>query len=174
GSEFVLDIPLAAREAPAVAPAAKVTSAPAKQRRILVVDDHRDAAESLGFLLRLHGHEVREEYEGRQAHSAALDFAPEVIFLDIGLPGMNGYEIAKRMRDDSRLRGVHLVALSGYGSEEHRTQCQAAGFDRLLVKPVEMSAVESILTAVPPAKTTANDAPQQEGALSSPVSRPVS
>jgi PAS domain S-box-containing protein len=170
GSEFVLELPLAPREAPVVAPAAKVTSAPAKTRRILIVDDHRDAAESLAFLLRLHGHEVREEYEGMQAHSAALDFAPEVIFLDIGLPGMNGYEIAKRMREDSRLEHVQLVALSGYGSEEHRTQCRAAGFDGLLVKPVEISSLESVLALAPAAKESHDVSPERERALSPPLS----
>jgi CheY-like chemotaxis protein len=150
GSEFVLELPLADHDpAPSIAPAAKVTPSAVKSRRILVVDDHRDAAESLGTLLRLHGHEVREEYDGARAVAAAVDFDAEVIFLDIGLPGLNGYEIAKQIRDDLRLRGIHLVALSGYGSEEHRARCQAVGFDRLLVKPVELVSLESILAALP-------------------------
>jgi CheY-like chemotaxis protein len=149
GSEFVLELPLASEKALGIAPAAKVTSASPKSRRILVVDDHRDAAESLGLLLRLQGHEVREEYEGTKAHSAAIDFHAEVILLDIGLPGLNGYEIAKQMRLDPRLKCVHLVALSGYGSEQHRQQCEAVGFDRMLVKPVELGSLEKILAAIP-------------------------
>lgn len=150
GSEFVIELPLAeAKQTPSVSPAAKVKQSTPPSRRILIVDDHRDAAESLGILLRLQGHEVREEYEGPRAHPAAIDFDAEVIFLDIGLPGMNGYEVAKRIREDSRLQGVHLVALSGYGSEEHRMRCEAVGFDRLLVKPVELTSLESILATLP-------------------------
>jgi CheY-like chemotaxis protein len=126
-----------------------VTSSAVTARRILVVDDHRDAAESLGTLLRLHGHEVREEYDGARAIAAAVEFDAEVIFLDIGLPGLNGYEIARQIRDDLRLQGIQVVALSGYGSEEHRARCQAAGFDRLLVKPVELVSLQSILAATP-------------------------
>lgn len=150
GSEFVLELPLADHDpAPSIAPAAKVTSSAVTARRILVVDDHRDAAESLGTLLRLHGHEVREEYDGARAIAAAVEFDAEVIFLDIGLPGLNGYEIARQIRDDLRLQGIQVVALSGYGSEEHRARCQAAGFDRLLVKPVELVSLQSILAATP-------------------------
>ena len=154
GSEFVIELPLAGnqadqRETLSISPAAEVKQFTPPSRRILVVDDHRDAAESLGMLLRLQGHKVREEYEGPRAHPAAVDFDAEVIFLDIGLPGMNGYEVAKRIREDTRLRGVHLVALSGYGSEEHRMQCEAVGFDRLLVKPVELTSLESIFDTLP-------------------------
>ena len=148
GSEFILELPLCESAAvPSVSPAAKVAPTPGVSRRVLVVDDHRDAAESLAILLRLQGHEVKEEYDGMRAHSTAIDFNAEVIFLDIGLPGMNGYEIAKRMREDARFRNVQLVALSGYGSEEHRMLCQVAGFDRLLVKPVELASLESILAS---------------------------
>jgi len=162
GSEFALELPLLPEEqAASIAPAAKVTSGIPKPRRILVVDDHRDAAESLGILLRLRGHEVREEFEGGQAHSAAIDFDAEVVFLDIGLPGLNGYEIAKCMRLDPRLNNAHLIALSGYASEEHRLQCQAVGFDRLLVKPVELASLESILDALP-FRERNSGAPQSE------------
>jgi CheY-like chemotaxis protein len=149
GCEFVLELPLCDHDpASRIAPAAKVIPSPQKTRRILVVDDHRDAAESLGTLLRLQGHEVRAEYDGSRASPGAVEFGPEVIFLDIGLPGLNGYEIAKLIREDSRLQGVHLVALSGYGSDEHRARCQAVGFDRLLVKPVELVSLESILSTM--------------------------
>jgi len=152
GSEFVLRLPLLLENegnGSGVAAAAKVKKSSSMPRRILVVDDHRDAAESLALLLRLQGHEVKEVYDGPEALAVAADFGAEVIFLDIGLPGMNGYEVAKHMRSDSRLRGVRLIALSGYGSEEHRQQCSAVGFDGLLVKPVQLATLESVLTAMP-------------------------
>jgi two-component system CheB/CheR fusion protein len=134
-----------------VAAAARVRRGSTKGRRILVVDDHRDAAESLAMLLRLHGHEVKEVYDGFEALAAAAEFDAEVIFLDIGLPGMDGYEVAKRIRQETRLRSARLIALSGYGSEEHRQQCLSVGFDGLLVKPVQLTTLESVLTASAPA-----------------------
>jgi CheY-like chemotaxis protein len=147
GSEFVVHLPLLSDAGDGSdVPAGSEEPCPTA-RRILVVDDHRDAAESLAILLRLRGHEVREEYEGSEALNAALDFHPDVVFLDIGLPGMSGYEVATRIREDARLKGIRLVALSGYGSEDHRRQCKAVGFDALLVKPVELASIEHALAA---------------------------
>ena len=120
---------------------------------MLVVDDNVDAAESLAMLLRMSGHEVRTAYTGPTALEAAAAHPPDVVLLDIGLPGMDGYEVARRLRQDPRLEGVRLVAMTGYGDEADRRLAQEAGFDQHLVKPVDFLKVEGLLTALlaPPA-----------------------
>ena len=159
GSEFVLRVPLAPEQPSAAArpPLAKPKrhgkASPA--RRILIVDDNRDAAGSLGLLLRLAGHEVREANDGARALAAAAEFHPELIFLDIGLPGMDGYQVVTRLRAHPELSGVRVVALSGYGSDQDRDRSRAAGFDDHLVKPAEVGVLESILASLP-----ASDAPK--------------
>ncbi len=134
GSTFVVELPLAERfEEPAVATAI-VTAAPL--RRILVVDDNADAAETLAMLLSLEGHETRVANDGATALVLADEFSPDTIFLDIGMPGMNGYEAARRLRD-VKGTAVRLIALTGWGAEEDRRLASEAGFDRHLVKPVD-------------------------------------
>jgi CheY-like chemotaxis protein len=118
-----------------------------RARRILIVDDNRDSADSLAVLLRILGHEVRQAYDGLEGFAAALEFLPDVLLLDIGLPGMNGYEVAKRIRSENGLRSVRIVAVSGYGSDEDRQRARAAGFDDYLVKPLELASLESILAS---------------------------
>jgi CheY-like chemotaxis protein len=117
-------------------------------RRILVVDDNVDGAESLARVLQLGGHQTRIAHNGAEALDAALSFAPEVVLLDIGLPGMNGYEVAKRFREETALEAAVLVAVTGWGSEENKRQSKEAGFDFHLTKPVEVSSIESILEFV--------------------------
>ena len=117
-------------------------------RRVLVVDDNVDGAESLAKLLQICGHETRTAHSGPEALDAARPFKPEVVFLDIGLPGMNGYEVAKRLRGEPSLSGAVLVALTGWGSEDDKRQSREAGFDFHLTKPVEVTAIESILARV--------------------------
>src|SRR5262249_11554150 len=114
-------------------------------KRILVVDDNRDMVESLAMLLRLVGHDVRVAENGPQALQEATEFAPEVLLVDIGLPGMNGYEIACRIREQPRFRDVLLVAQTGFGQEEDRRRSQEAGFDFHLVKPVTPGEIEKVL-----------------------------
>src|SRR6202035_1696475 len=137
GSEFVVRWPLSTEEAPAnvKTPPEK---APASERtvRVLIVDDNVDAAESLAMLLRLWGHEVAVAHDGPGALRAAETQPPEVALLDIGLPGMDGYELARRLRPQPGLERTVLVALTGWGQEEDRRRSQEAGFDHHLVKPV--------------------------------------
>jgi len=114
-------------------------------RRVLVADDNRDSAESLGMLLELAGHRVRLAYDGQEALDAAAEFLPEVLLLDIGLPRMDGYEVAARLRRDSRHDGMLLVAVTGYGTESDRDRGKAAGFDHHLVKPVDPVALRELI-----------------------------
>jgi CheY-like chemotaxis protein len=117
-------------------------------RRVLVVDDNVDGAESLANMLQISGHEIRTAHSGPAALDAARPFIPEVVFLDIGLPGMNGYEVAKRLRAEPTLGGAVLVALTGWGSDDDKRRSREAGFDFHLTKPVELTAIERILARV--------------------------
>lgn len=127
----------------------KTAPVPSQQiRRVLVVDDNTDAAESLAELLALRGHEVQTAHSGSDALATASRFRPAVVFLDIGLPGMNGYEVAQALRADECCADVVLVALTGWGSEEDRKRSKEAGFDLHLVKPVESSHLQTVLMAI--------------------------
>ena len=119
-------------------------------RRILVVDDNRDSADSLAMLLRLVGHDVRTAHDGRQALVVAATYRPDLVLLDIGLPGMDGFAVARHLRSQPELAGVVLVALTGYGSDEDRRQAQAAGFNYHMVKPLDLDALQELLTALEP------------------------
>jgi PAS domain S-box-containing protein len=146
GSTFTLRLPLASDQptaaAQVVAPSVKTVTS---KRRILVVDDNVDGAETLALLLEFSGHKVRIAHSGPEALNAAADFHPEVVFLDIGLPGMNGYEVAQRLRAELGLTATLLVALTGWGTEEDKNRARRAGFDFHLTKPVEVSSVEQLL-----------------------------
>ena len=147
GSEFSVRLPLAADQSlHAVAPVdvAGVT----QPRRVLVVDDNVDAAQTLAELLTLSGHEVRLVHEGLGAVAAAVAWRPDVVLLDIGLPGLNGFEVAKRIRLEAVHPAMVLVALTGYGQAADRQRSGEAGFDHHLVKPADFDEVEKILAAV--------------------------
>jgi CheY-like chemotaxis protein len=120
-----------------------------RPRRVLVVDDDADTVESLALLLRLRGHEVRVAREGSAALGEARHFGPEVVFLDLGLPGMSGLEVARRMRQEPGLEGVFLVAVSGYGREEDRQRAFDAGFDAHFLKPCDPAALEQLVVSRP-------------------------
>jgi two-component system, sensor histidine kinase len=111
--------------------------------RILVVDDLRDAADSLALLLKLLGHDVCAVYDGPTALRTAASFRPDVVLLDLGLPGMDGYEVARRLRGQVGL----LVAATGFGQEEDRRRCREAGFDRFLLKPLDLDELRRVLAA---------------------------
>jgi two-component system CheB/CheR fusion protein len=121
----------------------------ARKRQILVVDDNSDAADSLAMLLGLDGHEVQVAYSALGTFEAVQRKSPDVIFLDIGLPQMDGYEIARRLRADPDAKQVHLIALTGYGQEHDRERAREAGFDAHLVKPADMEAIGQILASFP-------------------------
>jgi CheY-like chemotaxis protein len=114
-------------------------------KRILIVDDNADAAESLAMLLGLQGHETRVALSGKEALAGAEGFAPDVALLDLGLPEMDGFELAARLRAMPQLAAIRLVALTGYGRSEDRQRTQAAGFDEHLVKPVDLAALARAL-----------------------------
>ncbi len=120
--------------------------APARRRRVLVVDDNVDSAMSLMMLLQTMGHEVGGAHDGVEALEAAERFAPDTVLLDIGLPRLNGYEVARRLRGQAA-HSYLLIALTGWGQDEDRTRARAAGFDYHLVKPVDLDQLGRILDA---------------------------
>ena len=146
GSTFFVRMPRAAAAGVVQEPSLSAPSSNlAPPRRVLVVDDNVDAAEMLAALVALDGHEVRTAASGAAALEILRDFRPDVAFLDIGLPGMSGYELAMRMRRDPRLRGVVLAAVTGWGQAEDRQKSKDAGFDDHLTKPVDPSRVLAIV-----------------------------
>jgi CheY-like chemotaxis protein len=114
-------------------------------RRILVVDDNRDAVETLAELLALAGNNLRTAYDGVQAVEAAAEFRPDVVLLDIGLPGLTGYEVARKIREQPWGKSMTLVALTGWGQEGDRQRSREAGFDHHLIKPVEPDTLLKLL-----------------------------
>jgi len=115
------------------------------RQRILVVDDNIDAAESLGTMLAYSGHDVRVVHGGREALQAAREFAPNVMILDLGMPEMDGYAVARAVRADPKISATRLIALSGYGQPDDRQRTAAVGFDEHLVKPVEHEVLNAAL-----------------------------
>lgn len=139
GSTFELRLPRIAR--PALIPPAGERFE-AEPRRVLIVDDNADAANSLALLLKFNGHETHAVYSGKEALASMELFKPDVAVLDIGLPEMNGYDLARQMRKMPHSRALRLIALTGYGQVEDQQRAQAAGFDGHLVKPVDLSSLE--------------------------------
>jgi two-component system CheB/CheR fusion protein len=147
GSTFTVHLPLAARDA--ASPDAGRAPATAPPRRILVVEDNVDAAETLRDLLRLSGHTVEIAHDGPAGIAGAAAFRPDLVLCDVGLPGMNGYEVARTIRATASGRTTTLVALTGYGSEDDRRRAFEAGFDGHLVKPVSAEQLQSVLLDLP-------------------------
>ena len=155
GAEFILRLPLAADQRPEPADA-KYAEAVIVNRRILVVDDNRDAADSLAMVLASLGAEVRVARDGFEALEALNSYEPSMVLLDIGMPGLDGYEVARAIRKRFPERRTTLVALTGWGQESDRRKAREAGFDHHLVKPVEIGALLAILNS--PDVIAANDA----------------
>ena len=165
GSEFLVRLPLinaGMQNVPLISPVLTVmsegTTSPAlddvsssltKSCRVLVVDDNVDAAQSLAVLLEMSGHEVKLAYDGPSATHAALAYKPEVVLLDIGLPGLDGYQVARWIRKQESIKNVLLIAVTGYGQDSDRKHSKEAGFDHHLVKPVEFDEVERLLANDP-------------------------
>ncbi len=153
GSEFIVRLPLLAGRS--LGRHDREDEAPSAPRdpevpvRVLVVDDNVDAAESIAMLLALEGHEVRSVHAAREALEAAMSFRPHVVLLDIGLPGMDGYEVARQLRSQQRIESMRLVAITGYGQQSDRARAHEAGFDQYLVKPVDPDALHAVLDSVP-------------------------
>jgi CheY-like chemotaxis protein len=151
GSEFLVRLPLAAGAGEEPVGRVGAGSRPGASkygRRILVVDDNKDAADSLAMLLRLQGHDVRVAHDGAAAIDVTKDYRPELVFLDLGMPGMDGYEVARRLRRQPGLETVKLAALTGWGQEEDRRRTSEAGFDHHFVKPPDPNAVEKLVAGL--------------------------
>ena len=146
GSEFTVRLPVAeATDGPGESPIPLAESSPAARRRILVVDDNVDAAETMARLLRLHGHSVHVAFDGQVAVSEVRATRPEVVILDLGLPGLSGFDVARAIRAEFRDAGPLLIAVSGYGREEDQHRAREAGINRHFTKPVNFP---SLLSAV--------------------------
>jgi CheY-like chemotaxis protein len=154
GSEFTLRLPLCDAVPPEDSTIPIRAERPATSLRILVVDDNRDTADTEALLLRAHGHQVEVAHDGPTALELAHQFRPHVFLLDLGLPGLNGYEVAVRLRKEG-FANEPLIAISGYGQPDDRERCRQAGFDHHLVKPVENSALLALLREVEPEETSA-------------------
>ena len=148
GSEFIVRLPM--REEPPIVDVqsqarAEPAPAPVRALRVLVVDDNQDAAQALSLLLQGEGHDVKVALDGSAGLAMAYEYRPEIVLLDIGLPKMNGYEIARLIRDDPALKGTTLVAITGYGQLQDRARASASGFDHHMVKPVDFQALQRLL-----------------------------
>ena len=145
GTQFIVRLPILAEPPPAPAP----TPIPAQEipRRILIVDDNTDSARSLAILQTRRGHVTQTAFTGPAAVTTAAEFLPEVVLLDIGLPGMDGFAVARQLRAMPALQGVFIIAMSGYGHGKDRAEAKAAGFDEYLVKPVDLAQLREWLAA---------------------------
>jgi CheY-like chemotaxis protein/two-component sensor histidine kinase len=147
GSEFIVRLPFVQgviSESPMVQPGVQSL----RPLRVLVVDDNVDTVLSFSMLLRASGHDVQTAHDGLKAVQAAIDYHPDIVLLDIGLPGLNGYEVAKQLRAHPDLKHVVLVALTGYGQDSDRQTSSAAGFTHHLVKPARFEELQKILATV--------------------------
>jgi PAS domain S-box-containing protein len=149
GSEFIVRLPAVTAPARSDIARDEEDRPPAAQvcRRVLVVDDNRDATESMSMLLSVWGHDTRTAHDGPMALEVASEFQPEFVLLDIGLPGMDGYEVARRLQAMPGLKNTVLVAMTGYGQEEDRLRSKAAGFARHMVKPADPAKLRSLIEA---------------------------
>ena len=160
GSEFLVRLPLAPpveRRARTGAGEPHARRRAVKGRKILVVDDNEDAARALAMLLRYSGNEVRTALDGPTALEFAVAFGPELILLDLGMPGMDGCEVARRIRQNPELEAVCLVALTGWGQEDDRRRTRDAGFDHHLVKPVDPDELDAVIRKLRPGAAPTSD-----------------
>jgi CheY-like chemotaxis protein len=149
GSEFVVRLPLAPPRTPGD-PGEKTGEhrrIDVRRRRVLIADDNFDSASSLSLMLQVMGNEVRVAHDGVEALAVAESFHPDAVLLDIGMPGLNGYEVCRKLRERPATSKAMIVALTGWGQEEDRRRSREFGFDQHLVKPVEPSTLEALLTS---------------------------
>ncbi len=149
GSEFTVRLPLSAQRGSLDSTDGVLQPGNSLQgQRLLVVDDNRDAAESLARLLEILGADVEVVFNGEDALAAVRSHRPSAVLLDIGMPGMNGHEVARRIRAEAEFQDITLIALTGWGQEADRVQSQAAGFDHHLIKPADMPLLQSLLLSL--------------------------
>jgi PAS domain S-box-containing protein len=149
GAEFVVRLPLALEEGAVDGSARSSTLVPGGRRRVLIIEDNIDAADSLREALEFSAHEVEVAYNGPAGIAKAREYKPEVVFCDIGLPGMDGFDVARAFRADDALKGAYLVALSGYALPEDVQRASEAGFDQHLAKPPNLDILEQTLARAP-------------------------
>jgi len=146
GSEFTVRLPRRVNSGScAVTAVGAATPVRTTRRRILVADDNRDSAETLAMLLRVDGHEVMIAHDGSAALAAFGGFAPDIVLLDIGMPGPNGYEVAQKIRQSRSGAEIKLIAITGWGQETDKEKAIAAGFDHHLTKPVDTQQLSELL-----------------------------
>jgi signal transduction histidine kinase len=161
GSEFIVRLPrLVTGHAHAPAVGAAQGRYMTTKLKLLLVDDNVDSARTLAMLLELSGHEVAVAHSGPEALAKMVDYQPACVFLDIGMPDMNGYEVARRLRAEARFDGVHQVALTGYGREYDKQQAEAAGFDQYLIKPVAYEKLQELLEGFASPRSVPGAAPE--------------
>jgi CheY-like chemotaxis protein len=146
GSEFIVRLPLLSVEKSSASSmdSARSKKPPVIPRRVLVVDDHHDSANSLSTFLRMKGHAVETAYDGLEAVEKAAKFHADVVLMDLGMPHLNGYEAAQRIREQGQ-KDLTLVAVSGWGQEEDRRRSDEAGFNAHLIKPVDMRELQKLI-----------------------------
>jgi CheY-like chemotaxis protein len=152
GSEFILRLPVVVEPAQPSPTAQQGDAAARSCLRILVVDDNEDGAESLSMFLKMMGNETRTAFDGAAAVTAADEFRPDVVLLDIGLPKMSGYDACRQIRQSSWGKQALIIAQTGWGQEEDRQKTKAAGFDHHFVKPVDLADLMTLLAGLAPAK----------------------
>jgi CheY-like chemotaxis protein len=151
GSEFEVMLPCVHspdRIAPQSPASMETAPVPELRHRVVIADDNRDGADSLAMLLNLSGFEVYTAHTGPEALEAAIRYKPRVAILDIGMPGMNGYELARRIRVEAWGTRMMLIAVTGWGQEQDKLKAQTAGFDHHFTKPVDFSALEQVLRSL--------------------------
>ena len=150
GSRFVVSLPIELTDVEHSVVAVAYEESVSSVFRVMVVDDNVDAAETLSALIEMSGHEVRTAFSGFDAISLATDFRPHVIFMDIGMPGMDGYETARKLREVNTLQNTILIALTGWGTESDRKKSSEAGFNHHLTKPIKIEEIISLLSSLTP------------------------
>ncbi|MBI2824928.1 MAG: PAS domain S-box protein [Planctomycetia bacterium] len=148
GTEFIVRLPVAATQTHHRQPSVNQKSTTLSQRRLLVVDDNEDSAASLGMLLKFLGTDVQVVHDGATALTMIESYRPDVVLLDIGMPGMDGFEVARRVRQRVDFHNIMLIALTGWGQTVDRERTRTAGFDHHLVKPADITALQSLLTTM--------------------------
>jgi CheY-like chemotaxis protein len=145
GSKFTVRLPCLLQPSPQVQASDPATQSGATGLKVLVVDDNVDAADTLATVLEMTGRTTRTVRDGASVLRAATEFAPDVILLDIGLPGMSGHEVAQQLRADERFSRTVLIAVTGWGSDTDRQRSRESGFDEHLTKPIDLAALEPLL-----------------------------
>lgn len=148
GSRFVVTLPTVEQGQEENLPEDGANQENARRLRVLVVDDNEASAKTIGWMIELGGHEIRLAHDGHQAIESAHAYAPDVVLLDIGLPGMNGYDVCKKMREDPKLTHTVFIAQTGWGQQEHRKRSREAGFSHHLVKPIDLKTLQQLLVTL--------------------------